>query len=71
MISGVIDMRVFCDCIICGKQFLKLSGTGSNLYWHIRREHNQDHEEAFANVGLSLENNVEYLDLSHIQGASI
>ena len=52
------SIRAFCDCTICGKQFCKSTGTGQALYFHMKIEHQMEHEKAFSAAGDSLNHNV-------------
>ena len=46
----------FCDCTICGKQFM--GKCGQSLYYHMKRDHKLEHKEAFKEAGESLNNHV-------------
>ena len=55
----------FCECVVCGKEFM--GDCGKALYWHMRHDHEMDHDEAFESASQSMDNNVSSQDF-HIPG---
>jgi hypothetical protein len=45
--------RAYARCVKCGQGFVLSSEGQSAMYWHLRREHDLSHDEAFDAVSQS------------------
>lgn len=57
----------FCECTLCGKEFM--GSCGRALNFHMRIDHGLSESEAYSEAGLSLQNNVSFHEFN-VKGAA-